>query len=224
MSAWRPVTLLALVSFTLAMAGGGAEAVCPGGRIPLDISVGSTPLVQMTLGGHPGTVLLDTGATGSAVDAATHGLAPGVTIPYLDYSFPAAARGPFRTEDMRAYRAPGGGQKGRIGTDILAKRMIEFHHDATPPFLIVGSAACDPALLRAAGLVEVGVPGNYGGDPAARRRGLPNVPVIGLRIAGFPVPAQVDSGFADIAAPGIVQVNQPLMAIRNNHVENRDAP
>jgi hypothetical protein len=191
---------------------------CLGGRIPLDISVGATPVARLTLGGITGNFLLDTGATYSAVDAQTYNLPIGNHTTLQGFSLPTAAGGSFVAEDMRAYRAPPGGQKGRIGTDFFSVRSMEFHYEARPPFVIVGDTACDPIMLREAGFVEIGLEGYYAAETAHLKPGAArlNVPVVGLRIGSVAFPAQVDTGFDDEIEPGIVQINAALLAALRN--------
>jgi hypothetical protein len=70
--------------------------------------------------------------------------------------------------------------------------------------------ACDKTVLRRAGFVSVGLPGYYEADVSRLRFGMPNVPVIGLRIGQVSFPAQVDTGYGDLPQ-GVVQVNAALM-------------
>ena len=222
----RPAWLRSLstsLPLLLAVLPVAAGAVCPGIPLPLDTSIGATPLAWMTIGGRTGHVLLDMGATGSAVDAGTLGRPPGGGERALSFSLPSPATGSFRPEDMRAYRAPPGGQRARIGTDILSRRMIEFHYETASPFVIAGLGACDPASLRDRGFVAVGRPGFYGAPAGMRRRDMPDVPVIGLRLGPVVLPAQVDTGFADAVSPGLVQVNAAaIQALRARGVALRE--
>jgi hypothetical protein len=67
-------------------------------------------------------------------------------------------------------------------------------------------------MLRHAGFVSVGLPGYYEADLSRLKSGMPNVPVIGLRIGQVTFPAQIDTGYGDLPG-GIVQVNAALMRI-----------
>jgi hypothetical protein len=188
---------------------------CLGVRVPLDISIGATPVTQLTLAGITGHFLLDSGATYSAVDAQTYHLPIGYRATLSGFSLPTATGGSFVAEDTRSYRAPPGGQKGRIGTDFLSLRAIEFHYETQPPFATVGDTACDPPALRQAGFVEIGLPGYYAANTAHLRPGPGrlNVPVVGLRIGPVAFPAQVDTGFDDEVEPEVVQINAALLAV-----------
>jgi hypothetical protein len=92
----------------------------------------------------------------------------------------------------------------------LSLRSIEFHYEQSQPFAALGRKACDQATLRRAGFVAVGLPGYYEADLSRLKSGMPNVPVIGLRIGQVTFPAQVDTGYGDLPE-GVVQVNAALM-------------
>ena len=125
-----------IIVFAAACASGspawGQAPVCSGERIPLDTSIGETPVMTLTLDGHTGGFLLDTGATYSAVDSETFGLPAGGSATLSGFSLPIATGGRFVAEDMGGYRGPAGGQRGRIGTDFLSLGVIEFHYEARP--------------------------------------------------------------------------------------------
>jgi hypothetical protein len=100
---------------------------------------------------------------------------------------------------------------GTVGTDFLSLRSIEFHYEQPQPFAMLGRG-CDQAVLRHAGFVAVGLPGYYEADLSRMKSGMPNVPVIGLRIGQITFPAQVDTGYGDLPQ-GVVQINATLMRI-----------
>lgn len=206
-----------IIAFSAACASGspawGQAPVCSGERSPLDTSVGNTPMMTLTLDGRSGEFLLDTGATYSAVDSKSFGMPAGASASLSGFSLPIATGGRFVAEDMGGYRAPAGGQRGRIGTDVLSLGVTEFHYETRPAFAVVGTATCDPATLRNAGFVEIGRYGD-GANPGQGRPepGSPRVPVIGLRIGLVAFPAQVDTGFDDERAPRVVQANGALIA------------
>jgi len=184
--------------------------MCGGMRIPLDTSVFSKPFANLTLGGHNGNFLLDTGATHSRVDMRRYDLPDGAKISLSGFSLPLVQGGLFTAADLRSFAAPPGGQLGTVGTDFLSLRSIEFHYGQSQPFAALARKACDQARLRRAGFVAVGLPGYYEADLSRLKRGMPNVPVIGLRIGGVTFPAQVDTGYGDLPQ-GVVQVNAALM-------------
>ena len=219
-SSWLYRTAVPLLGCFVAVTPARASApVCTGTRVTLDTSIGATPVARLTVGGRTGNFLLDTGATGNAVDAATFGATPGTTIPRLDFALPSPASAAFNAEDMRGYRAPPGGQIGRIGTSILSKRVVALHYDPAGAFAIIGETPCDPK-----GLVAAGVPGSYAARTADLKPGTPNVPAVFVRIGSVQVPAQIDTGFADQLDPGLVQINAAMLAaLRNSGVKMQRA-
>jgi hypothetical protein len=188
------------------------ETACGGTGIPLDTSVFSKPFANLTLGHDNGNFLLDTGATISLVDMRRYSAPEGTKIFLPGFSLPFVQGGVFTTTDLRAFAAPLGRQLGTIGTDFLSLRVIEFHYEPLQTFAILGRNACDAPTLRRAGFVAVGLPGYYQADLSRLKRGMPNVPVIGLRIGQVTFPAQVDTGYGDLPK-GVVQVNAALMRI-----------
>ena len=94
----------------------------------------------------------------------------------------------------------------------MSLRSVEFHYEQLQPFVTLGKEACDEAMLRHAGFVSVGLPGYYEANLSSLKSGMPNVPVIGLRIGQVTFPAQIDTGYGDLPG-GIVQVNAALMRI-----------
>jgi hypothetical protein len=176
---------------------------------PLDGSIGGTPVASLTVGGERGWFLIDTGATVSAVDSMAYGLTAGTHVE-LDAPFCGSAHAVFRAEDMTAYRAPEGGQRGRIGVDILGRLAVAFAYGGASPAITVRAERLDPGDLAARGFVEIDPPGGPGARPNA-------VPVLGLSIGPVTVPAQLDTGFDDSADPGVVQVNPALLAALQAH-------
>jgi len=188
--------------------------VCRGVRIPLDISIGGTPVAKLAIDGLKSNFLLDTGATYSAIDALTLRIPAGTHITFSVFSLFKSTSVEFMAEDMSAFRAPAGGQQGRIGTDLLGQARIEFHYEVSPPFAVMGTAFCDPATLRNAGFVEIDLRGYSAANPShiQPKNGIPNVPVIGMRIGTTVFPAQVDTGLDDEFQPRVVQANAALIA------------
>jgi hypothetical protein len=199
---------LSVVTTTAAMAG---TSICGGTRIPIDTSVFSKPFVNLTLGGANGNFLLDTGTTHSRVDMRRYGVSEGSKIFLSGFSLPLVQGGLFTAADLSSFSAPLGGALGTIGTDFLSLRSIEFHYEQPQPFAALGRA-CDQAVLRDAGFVAVGLPGYYEADLSRLKSGMPNVPVVGLRIGRTTFPAQVDTGYGDLPQ-GVVQINAALMRI-----------
>ncbi len=213
--------------FRIGCAFAGPDAAarsCPDARIPLNTSVGGTPIASLTVGGRSGWFLIDSGASLSAVDAYAYGLAAGAAVE-LSPPFCAPRKSVFRAEDMGSFAAPAGGQRGRIGTDILAGFAVTFSYAGPAPGMTVHAGSLDPAALTAAGFVEIDRPGYYGAAASDRLPGSTGIPVIGLAIGSVAVPAQLDTGFDDARDPGIVQGNAALMAeLRQNGVAMHPVP
>jgi len=199
---------LCFATTTAAMAG---TSICGGTRIPLDTSVLSKPFVNLTLGSDNGNFLLDTGTTHSRVDMRRYGVLEGSKIFLSGFSLPLVQGGLFTAADLRSFSAPLGESLGTVGTDFLSLRSIEFHYEQPQPFATLGRT-CDPAVLRHTGFVAVGLPGYYEADLSRLKSGMPNVPVIGLRIGQITFPAQVDTGYGDFPQ-GVVQINAALMRV-----------
>jgi hypothetical protein len=199
---------LSVAATTAAMA---ETSICGGTRIPIDTSVFNKPFANLTLGGDNGNFLLDTGTTHSRVDMRRYGVPEGSKIFLSGFSLPFVQGGLFTAADLRSFSAPAGGSLGAVGTDFLSLLSIEFHYEQPPPFATLGTA-CDQALLRHAGFAAVGLPGYYEADLSRLKSGMPNVPVIGLRIGQITFPAQVDTGYGDLPQ-GVVQINAALMRV-----------
>jgi len=202
--------LAIVLSAAAATAAPAATSICGGANIPLDTSVLSKPFAHLWLGGVRGNFLLDTGATASRVAMDRYGTREGTELVLSGFTLPLAQEGAFIAADLRSFAAPPGGQLGTVGTDFLSLRSIEFRYEPPQPFATVGNKGCDRDALLHAGLVAVGMPGYYEADVSRLKPGMPNVPVIGLRIGTLAFPAQLDTGYGDLP-PGIVQVNAALM-------------
>jgi hypothetical protein len=208
----RSLSLLSLLALPVmtAAAASAATPICSGVRIPIDTSVFSKPFANLALGGNEGDFLIDTGATYSQIDMRRYAVPDGIKIVLSGFSLPLAEGGVFTAADLSSFATPLGAQLGIVGTDFLSLRTIEFHYDWSQSFAALGREACDQASLRRAGFAAVGLPGYYGADLSHLKRGMPNVPVIQLRIGGVTFPAQVDTGYGDFPR-GVVQVNAALM-------------
>lgn len=200
--------------FAIAAGAPRADADCLDERVPLDLSVGGTPFAALDVGGQRGLFLIDTGATRSAVDARRYRLAPGADA-VLDARLCGAAPATFRAEEMSEYRAPPGGQAGRIGMDMLGPLRLEIAAGGPSPSLTLSSTPFDRNALAAAGFVEI---------DRARDAGAVT-PTVGLAIGAVTFPAQLDTGFNDSVTPGVVQGNAALLgALREAGVAMAPAP
>jgi hypothetical protein len=208
---FRSLSLLSLLALpVMTAAAARATPTCGGVRIPIDASVFSKPFANLALGGNEGNFLIDTGATYSQVDMRRYAVPNGRKVALSGFSLPLAEGGIFTASDLSSFAAPLGAQVGIVGTDFLSLRTIEFHYEWSQSFAALGREACDQASLRRAGFAAVGLPGYYGADLTQLKRGMPNVPVIQLRIGEVAFPAQVDTGYGAFPR-GVVQVNAALM-------------
>jgi hypothetical protein len=186
------------------------EPICGDTRIPIESAILSKPFANLRLGGNSGSFLIDTGATQSQVETQRYGLPAGSKIFLSGFSLPSVQGGVFTAAELRSFTGPQGTPLGTIGTDFLSLHSIEFHYGQSQSFAVLGTGACDKIVLRRAGFVSVGLPGYYAADVSRLRPGMPNVPVIGLRIGQVSFPAQVDTGYGDLPQ-GVIQVNAALM-------------
>lgn len=207
------IALLTLALSVATTAAAGAEiSICGGTRVSIDTSVLGTPFANLELGGNNGSFLIDTGATFSRVDKRRYGLLEGSKIFLSEFSLPSVQSGTFIAADLGLFAAPQGGQLGTVGTDFLSLRSIEFHYKPSQSFAALGTEACDRAALRQAGFVAVGLPNYYEANLSRLKKGMPNVPVIGLRLGRISFPTQVDTGYGDFPQ-GVIQINTALMKI-----------
>jgi hypothetical protein len=210
---WLLATLMSLASahaFAL-------DAVCPGGSIPLDISVAATPYSRIQLAGRSGNFLIDTGASASSVDGGAFSLTPGSNARLEGSTFPSMTGANFAVFNWTKAPAPPGGLAGVIGTDFLSLRIAEFHYDAPEPYLGVSQERCLPRQFEDAGFTSISQDGYYSSDPTRLRPNTPNIPVIFIRIGSVIAPAQIDSGFSETSrVRGVVQINEALFADLRN--------
>jgi hypothetical protein len=210
---WLLATLMSLASadaFAL-------EVVCPGGSIPLDVSVAATPYARMQLAGRDGNFLIDTGASASSVDGGAFSLTPGSNARLEGAKFPSITGGSFAVFNWTNAPAPPGGLAGVIGTDFLSLRIAEFHYDAPEPYLGVSQERCLPRRFEDAGFTSISQDGYYSSDPTRLRPNTPNIPVIFIHMGSVIAPAQIDSGFSETSrVRGVVQINEALFADLRN--------
>jgi hypothetical protein len=187
--------------------------VCPGGAIPLDVSVAATPFVRMQLAGRNGNFLIDTGASASSVDGGAFSFTPGSSVRLDGSTFPTISGGSFAVFDWSHAPAPPGGLAGVIGTDFLSLRVAEFHYDAAEPYLGVSEQRCSPRQFEDAGFTSISQKGFYSSDPTRLRPNTLNIPVVFIRVGSVVAPAQIDSGFSETSnVRGVVQINEALFA------------
>ena len=208
------VLFFLLASSTIATEPSGAETtICGGIPEAIDISLSGEPFANLELGGRRGFFLIDTGGTDSLVDMQRYGRSVATKISLTGFSLPSVWDGIFTAADLHSFSNPaGGGELGVVGTDLLSRVSIEFHYEQPHPFAAFAMQACDEATLQRAGFVGVGLEGYYQADWSQLKPGMPNIPVIGLRIGQITFPAQVDTGLGDVPK-GTVQVNAAVMRI-----------
>jgi len=235
-----PGCLRAVLPLWLMLCGEGyaQPSICPGSAIALDVSAAAKPFVRMRLGAHEGNFLIDTGATRTHVDSGLYGVAPGSRIALSGSSLPTLAGGTFWAVDLSSQKpfAPRGGFAGAIGTDVLSTRTVEFHYDATPPYLVLSTQPCEPQLFEGAGFVAIAQQG-YGASDAWRAwvasRVAPdaeiarrsNLPIIYARIGGVVAPFWLDTGLGDRTARQLtLHVNGTILArLREDKVSMKRA-
>ena len=181
-------------------------ALC-GGRPHARIGVpnGSSPYVELTVDGVTGPFLLDYGATSSSLSAQAF---PGEngSIRKEAISLPGIERADFRLARYDLLLQPKKGQLGVIGDDLLSRLTVELTQSA----VYVGEEPCRPETLAARGLTPVAESGFFSSDPAKVRAGLPNVPVVFLRLGAIRAWAQIDTGYEDSVYLRSVDINQAL--------------
>ncbi len=184
-----------------------AGALC-GGRRYQTIAApgGASPYIELTADGVSGPFLLDTGATRSSLSAAAFDSTAGpvrkaaISLPDLkEHDFDLA-----RYDDLPLQTPKG--QLGVIGTNILSRLVLQLSGSAA----FLGPASCQPEALSARGLVPIAQNGFFSSDPAQIKGGLPNVPVVFLRLGEARAWAQIDTGYDDVVYPHSVDINEAL--------------
>ena len=181
-------------------------ALC-GGRPYARISVpdGASPYVELTADGVTGPFLLDYGATRSSLSAAAFS-GPDGSIRTATISLPGIERAEFHLARYDPMLQPGKGQLGVIGDDLLSRLTVQL----TESTAFLGAAACQPEALIAHGVTRVAQDGFFSSDPSKVRAGLPNVPVVFLRLGEVRVWAQIDTGYEDFVYSRSADINQAL--------------
>src|ERR1700733_11401082 len=165
-----------------------------GGRPYARVSVpnGASPYVELTADGVTGPFLLDYGATRSSLSAASFS-GPDGSMRTAAISLPGIERADFHLARYYLLLQPGKGQLGVIGDDLLSQFTVHL----TGNTAILSPETCRPEALLARGLTPVGQSGFFSSDPSTVGAGLPNVPVVFLRLVDVRVWAQIDTGYED---------------------------
>lgn len=184
-----------------------AEPRCPGDRLPLLTGdTHNTPFVTLNAQNTSGAFLLDYGTTASSLSARAFPNTAPQQIQAQQFSLPSFTAGRFRLQE---YSEPPTRQLGIVGTDFLSLLTADFSfHD--PADVVLSSAPCDRATLKARNLVALRQAGHFSYDADRIRPDRPNVPVMPLRIGPITVTAQIDTGYDDRVLPPSIDINEPL--------------
>ena len=178
-----------------------------GGRPYARISVpdGASPYVELTADGVTGPFLLDYGATRSSLSAAAFS-GPDGSMRTAAMSLPGIEKADFHLARYYLLLQPRNGQLGVIGDDLLSQFTVHL----TGNTAILSPETCRPEALLARGLTPVGQSGFFSSDPSTVGAGLPNVPVVFLRLGDIRVWAQIDTGYEDFVYSRSIDINQAL--------------
>jgi hypothetical protein len=181
-------------------------ALC-GGRPYARISVpsGASPYVELAADGITGPFLLDYGATRSSLSASVFSGLDG-SIKTAAVSLPGIERADFHLTRYYLLLQPGKGQLGVIGDDLLSQLTVQL----TESTAFLSAESCRPAALIARGLTPIAQNGFFSSEPSKISAGLPNVPVVFLRLGDVRVWAQIDTGYDDFVFSRSVDINQAL--------------
>jgi hypothetical protein len=181
-------------------------ALCGGSPFKrISVAEGASPYVELAADGMTGPFLLDYGATRSSLSAAAFP-GPDGSIRRATISLPGIERAEFHLANYGLLLQPGKGQVGVIGDDLLSGFTVQL----TESTAFLGADACRPEALLARGLTPVAQNGFFSSDASKVRAGLPNVPVVFLRLANVRAWAQIDTGYEDGVHRHSVDINQAL--------------
>ena len=214
----KPMAIVRTVSLSLAaiavlIFGGGMDieqneraALCGGRPYPrTGVPNGASPYVELTADGIEGPFLVDYGATRSSLSAAVFP-GPDGSVRKAAISLPGIENGDFHLARYDLLYQPGKGQLGVIGDDLLSRLTVQL----TESTAFLGVEPCRPEALVARGLTPILQKGFFSSDPSMTRAGLPNVPVVFLRLGEVRAFAQIDTGYEDAVYPRSVDINQAL--------------
>ena len=121
-------------------------------------------------------------------------------------SLPGIEKADFHLARYYLLLQPGNGQLGVIGDDLLSQFTVQL----TDNTAILSAETCRPEELIARGLTPVAQSGFFSSDPSKLGAGLPNVPVVFLRLGDVRVWAQIDTGYEDFVYSRSIDINQAL--------------
>jgi hypothetical protein len=198
------LALCGLLSVTL---NGRAEtgALCGGTRFERrSVPPSALPFISLAADGVEGLFLLDYGSTRSSLSAQVFGKPVG-TVKAATLSLPSFQKGEFDLKEYPPAQGPDR-QIGVIGADFLSHLSVQM----TDNFVFLGAEPCHAEALSAQNLVPVGQRGFFSSNLSDLGRGLPNVPVVFLRVGKVAAWAQIDTGYDDRVYSHSVDINQAL--------------
>lgn len=180
---------------------------------------GAAPYVRLVADAKPGNFLLDWGTTRSSISQKLFPSASG-TITIGALSLPGIANVRFLVRRYELFYEPPGGQAGIVGTDLLATFSAHLRYGESTR-VWMSTSSCDGKRLAAAGYIAVRQTG-YFGRALERNGSRPNVPILLARIGSVQFPAQIDSGYDDLAWVHSIDINEALhKAISGSGIELR---
>jgi hypothetical protein len=208
----RGISATLLLAFSLMGAPGIARpsptqdafSLCGGEHFKIEtVPGGASPYIGLRVLGVTGQFLLDYGATRSSLSApafgATEGAEVTATVPLGD-----AIEGAFLMRRYNLVSEPEDHQIGVIGTDLLSHLSVEL----TEQTAFISARPCSADAMQAHGLVAIDQTPFFGADRAAS--GLPNVPIVFLRLGALHAFAQIDTGYDDKVFERSVDINERL--------------
>jgi|APFre7841882630_1041343.scaffolds.fasta_scaffold06744_1 hypothetical protein len=199
------ITILA-VAVTVKIGDHGREALCDGRRYEKSaLPNGASPYIRLSADGISGQFLLDYGATRSSLSASAFAASDG-SVRNAALSLPSFEGGNFDLRHFDMPLQPAGRQLGLIGTDFLSLLSVQFTGSA----VFLGAQPCQPSALRSRGLIPIAQKGFFSSDRSMIDVGLPNVPVVFLRLGEVQTWAQIDTGYDDIVYTHSVDINEAL--------------
>ena len=164
-----------------------------------------TPFVRLEVDGRSGPFLLDYGATRSSL-AAVGASGNGARVRIASFSLPSFGEGRFGVRP----RLGNGERLGVIGTDLLSRLTADFDFRDGGGDVVFSERPCDRATLGRRGMIAISQNGFFSSDYSRVRAGMPNVPIVWLRIGPVAVWAQIDTGYDDSVLPPSIDINDRL--------------
>jgi hypothetical protein len=184
------------------------RALCGGRRYAMGVVPnGASPYIELSADGVPGQFLLDYGSTRSSLSASAFAASEG-SVRKATISLPSFERGDFDLKHHDLLLQPEKRQLGVIGADFLSLLSVQITGNA----VFLGAEPCLPKALSMDGLVPISQNGFFSSDLSKIDAGLPNVPVVFLRLGEVHAWAQIDTGYDDTVYAHSVDINEALYA------------